>query len=60
MHHRIRYRYSISPDTAGLKPRGHCGRLGYPGAVATALNKGATLSMCEADPPKQYKVNVQV
>lgn len=30
-------------------------RVGYPGAVAEKLSKGATLGMCEADLPLQYK-----
>lgn len=32
-------------------------QVGYPGAVASQLDKGAALGMCEADLPLQYKGN---
>ena len=32
-------------------------RVGYPDAVADQLSQGATLGMCEADLPLQYKGN---
>jgi hypothetical protein len=46
------------PDTFSqlyVCDKGKSQRVGYPGAVATKLAKGATLGMCEADLPLQYK-----
>jgi len=49
--------FKLSLDQLWVCQKGKSQRLGYPGAVGTALNKGATLGMCEADLPKQYKIN---
>jgi hypothetical protein len=32
-------------------------QVGYPTGVATQIKKGASLGMCEADLPLQYKAN---
>lgn len=47
--------FKLKLDQLFVCDKGKTQRVGYPGAVATKLNKGATLGMCEADLPLQYK-----
>ncbi|MDJ0905852.1 MAG: hypothetical protein QNI96_07525 [Woeseiaceae bacterium] len=47
--------FKITLDQLYVCDKGKSKRVGYPGAVATKLAKGATLGMCEADLPLQYK-----
>jgi hypothetical protein len=47
--------FKLTLDQLYVCNKGKSQRVGYPGAVATQLKKGATLGMCEADLPLQYK-----
>jgi hypothetical protein len=47
--------FKITLDQLYVCDKGKSQRVGYPGAVATKLAKGATLGMCEADLPLQYR-----
>jgi hypothetical protein len=47
--------YKITLDQLYVCEEGKSQRVGYPGAVSAKLAKGATLGMCEADRPLQYK-----
>ena len=48
--------YILTLDQLFVCEGGKSKRVGYPGAVAAKLeNGGATLGMCEADLPLQYK-----
>ena len=49
--------FSLTLDQLWVCRKGKSMQLGYPGAVASQLNKGATLGMCEADLPLQYRGN---
>jgi len=49
--------FKLTLDQLWVCSKGKSQRVGYPGAVATHLSKGATLGMCEADLPLQYKLN---
>ena len=47
--------YKITLDQLYVCEEGKTQRVGYPGAVSAKLAKGASLGMCEADLPLQYK-----
>ncbi len=47
--------FKLKLDQLFVCNKGKTQRVGYPGAVATQLQKGATLGMCEADLPLQYR-----
>jgi hypothetical protein len=47
--------FRITLDQIYVCDKGKSQRVGYPGAVSAKLAKGATLGMCEADRPLQYK-----
>ena len=47
--------FKITLDQLYVCDKGKSRRVGYPGAVASHLKKGAALGMCEADLPLQYK-----
>ncbi len=47
--------FKVTLDQLYVCDKGKSQRVGYPGAVSTKLGKGATLGMCEADLPLQYK-----
>ena len=47
--------FKLTLDQLYVCHKGKSQRVGYPGAVATKLKNGATLGMCEADLPLQYK-----
>jgi len=49
--------FSLTLDQLWVCRNGKSAQVGYPGAVATQLKKGATLGMCEADLPLQYRSN---
>lgn len=49
--------FSLTLDQLWVCRNGKSQQVGYPGAVASHLKKGATLGMCEADLPLQYKAN---
>ena len=49
--------FKLTLDQLYICSKGKTMQLGYPGAVATKLRNGATLGMCEADLPLQYKGN---
>jgi len=49
--------FSLTFDQLWVCRKGKSQRVGYPGAVASQLKKGATLGMCDADLPLQYKGN---
>jgi hypothetical protein len=47
--------FRITLDQLYVCDKDRSQRVGYPGAVSSKLTKGATLGMCEADLPRQYK-----
>ena len=47
--------FRVTLDQLYVCHKGKSQRVGYPGAVSTKLAEGATLGMCEADLPLQYK-----
>ena len=47
--------FKITLDQLYVCDKGKSQRVGYPGAVTTKIANGATLGMCEADLPLQYK-----
>jgi hypothetical protein len=47
--------FRITLDQLYVCDKDRSQRVGYPGAVSTKLAKGATLGMCDADLPRQYK-----
>lgn len=49
--------FRLTLDQLYVCNKGKSQRVGYPGAVAAQLKNGATLGMCEADLPLQYKGN---
>jgi hypothetical protein len=49
--------FSLTLDQLWVCRNGKSTQVGYPGGVAAQLKKGATLGMCEADLPLQYKAN---
>jgi hypothetical protein len=49
--------FKLTLDQLYVCRKGRSMRVGYPDAVADQMNKGATLGMCEADLPLQYKGN---
>jgi len=51
--------FSLSIDQLWVCNKGKSMQVGYPTGVATQIKKGASLGMCEADLPLQYKANYQ-
>ncbi len=49
--------FKLTLDQLWICRKGKSQQVGYPGAVATQLENGATLGMCEEDLPLQYKAN---
>ena len=49
--------FKLTLDQLHVCKKGKTMQVGYPGAVAAQLKRGATLGMCEADLPLQYKGN---
>jgi len=49
--------FSLTFDQLWVCRNGKSMQVGYPTGVATQLKKGASLGMCEADLPLQYKAN---
>ena len=49
--------FKLTLDQLHVCKKGKTMQVGYPGAVAAQLKSGATLGMCEADLPLQYKGN---
>ena len=49
--------FKLTLDQLHVCKKGKTMQVGYPGAVAAQLKNGATLGMCEADLPLQYKGN---
>jgi hypothetical protein len=49
--------FKLTLDQLYVCRNGKTMQVGYPNGVATQLQKGATLGMCEADLPLQYKAN---
>jgi hypothetical protein len=49
--------FKLTLDQLYVCRNGKTMQVGYPTAVASQLDKGATLGMCEADLPLQYKSN---
>jgi hypothetical protein len=49
--------FKLTLDQLYVCRKGKSMQVGYPDAVADQLNNGATLGMCEADLPLQYKGN---
>jgi hypothetical protein len=49
--------FKLTLDQLYVCRNGKTMQVGYPGAVATQLDKGATLGMCEDDLPLQFKDN---
>jgi hypothetical protein len=49
--------FRLTLDQLYVCKNGKSMQVGYPGAVADKLASGATLGMCEADLPLQYKAN---
>lgn len=47
--------FKLTLDQLYVCNKGKSQRVGYPGAVKTHLNQGATLGMCEEDLPLQYR-----
>ena len=47
--------FRITLDQLYVCDKDRSQRVGYPGAVSSKLAKGATLGMCEAGLPRQYK-----
>lgn len=50
--------FKLTLDQLWICRKGKSMQVGYPGAVATHLQNGSTLGMCEADLPLQYKANI--
>ena len=49
--------FKLTLDQLYVCRKGKTRQVGYPGGVADQLKNGATLGMCEADLPLQYKGN---
>jgi len=49
--------FKLTLDQLYVCRKGKTMQVGYPGGVESQLEKGATLGMCEADLPLQYKGN---
>ena len=49
--------FKLTLDQLWVCRNGKSRQVGYPGGVTEQLEKGATLGMCEADLPLQYKAN---
>jgi len=49
--------FTLTLDQLWVCRKGKSMQVGYPGGVASQLKAGATLGMCEADLPLQYKGN---
>ena len=49
--------FKLTLDQFWVCRKGKSMQVGYPGGVASQLEKGATLGMCEEDLPLQYKGN---
>ncbi len=49
--------FKLTLDQLWVCRKGKSMQVGYPGGVASQLKNGATLGMCEADLPLQYKSN---
>ena len=49
--------FRLTLDQLWVCRKGKSMQVGYPGGVAAQLDQGATLGLCEADLPLQYKAN---